>query len=186
MFFLAFIIAILIGYALKGRLKNIDASKVKFLSLVFIAFFSEFVVLTLIKKGYLHIGKLTYFSDVIMYSLLLIFTYANRKNKWILLLGLGAILNAVVIFANGGVMPVNGDIVKSFGFNGDVASQGLYVFADKNTLLYFLADIVPIRYPNGFINPGIASAGDIIEMIGMSIFIITEMKNKNIKNDLNI
>lgn len=174
MFFLAFILAIIIGYAVNGRLKNIDASKVKLLSLVFIAFFLEFIVLTLIKKGYMHIGALTYVSDVIMYSLLIIFAYANRKNKWLLLLGVGAILNAIVIFANGGVMPVNPDIVKSFGYHGDVALQGLYNLADGNTKLYFLADIIPIKYPK----PGIASIGDITEILGVAIFIITEMKSK--------
>lgn len=174
MFFLAFIMAIIIGYSLNGRLKNIDASKVKFVSLVFIAFFLEFIVLTLIKKAYIRLGILTYVSDVIMYSLLLIFAYLNRKNKWLLLLGVGSILNAIVIFANGGVMPVNPDIVKSFGYHGDVALQGLYILADGSTKLYFLADIIPIRYPK----PGIASIGDIIELLGVAIFIVSEMKNK--------
>lgn len=174
MFFLAFAIAIIIGYALKGRLKNIDTAKVKLLSFIFIAFFIEYIVLTLIKKGYVHIGTVTYISDVVMYSLLLIFTYANRKNKWLLLLGIGAMLNALVIFANGGVMPVNEEIVKGFGYHGDVALQGLYKLADGSTKLYFLADIIPVRYPKA----AIASIGDIIEMLGMAIFIITEMRNK--------
>lgn len=180
MFILAFIIAIIVGYALNGRLKNIDAAKVKFISFVFISFFMEFIQLTLIKKGYLHIGILTYLSDVIMYALLLIFTYANRRNKWLLLLGIGAMLNAVVIFANGGVMPVRQEIVKVFGYHGDVAMQGLYKLTDKNTKLYFLADIIPIRFPK----PGIASIGDITEILGMALFIITEMKNKRISNNI--
>lgn len=182
MFFLAFVIAIIIGYALKGRLKNIDATKVKLVSFVFIAFFIEFIVLTLIKKGYMHIGALTYVSDVVMYVLLLIFTYTNRKNKWLLLLGIGSILNALVIFANGGVMPVNANIVKSFGYHGDVALQGLYKLANGDTKLYFLADIIPIKYPK----LGIASIGDIIEIFGMAIFIITEMRNKKIKDNLTV
>lgn len=177
MFFLAIIIAIIIGYALKGKLKNIDASKVKCLSLAFIAFFLEFMVLALIRRKIMQIGALTYISDVIIYSLLLTFTYANRKNKWLLLLGIGALLNAVVIFANGGAMPVSQEIVKSFGYDKDVAMQGLYKLADKNTKLYFLADIIPIRYPRA----GIASVGDITEVLGMAIFIITEMKFKNKK-----
>jgi hypothetical protein len=179
MFFLAFFIAIIIGYALKGRLKNIDAARVKLIGFVFLAFFIEFIVLTLIKRGYMHIGILTYASDVIMYTLLLMFTYANKKNKWLLLLGIGSILNALVIFANGGLMPVNANIVDSFGYHGDVALQGLYKLADDNIKLYFLADIIPIKYPK----PGIASIGDLTEILGMVIFIITEMKNKKIENN---
>jgi len=179
MFLLAFIVTIIIGYALNGRLKNIDATKVKFISFVLISFIIEFIQLTLIKKGYMHIGILTYISDVIMYSLLLIFTYANRENKWLVLLGLGAMLNAVVIFANGGVMPVKQEIVKSYGYYGDVALQGLYKLTDESTKLYFLADIIPIKYPKA----GIASIGDITEVLGMAIFIITEMKNKGISKN---
>ncbi|MBL4937212.1 DUF5317 domain-containing protein [Clostridium sp. YIM B02515] len=177
MFLLALIIAVIIGYCLKGKLRNIDAEKVKGLYLVFAAFFLEYIVLTLLRKGSIKIGTITLLSDIIMYLMLVIFTYFNRKDRWILILGIGFMLNAIVIFANGGMMPVRETIVRSYGFKGDLGTTGLYRFIDKNTHFVFLSDIIPL----GNRKLGIASIGDIVECIGVAGFIIKEMKNRNIK-----
>ncbi|ERI94153.1 hypothetical protein HMPREF1982_01165 [Clostridiales bacterium oral taxon 876 str. F0540] len=182
MFFIALIIAIIIGYVLNGRLKNINAEKVKGLYLVFAAFFLEYIILALLKKGSIKIGTLTLLSDIIMYSMLMIFTYLNRKDKWLLMLGIGFMLNAVVIFANGGMMPVSETVVRAYGFNGDLGTTGLYRFVDSNTHFVFLADIIPL----GNRRLGIASLGDIVECVGVAGFIISEMKSKNIETSCEI
>jgi uncharacterized membrane protein len=179
MFLLALIIAVLIGFLLRGSLKNIDAANIKGLYFVFIAVVLEFIMIRLIKNDYLAIGALTYCLDLVMYAMLLIFIYLNRRNKWIILVGVGVVLNAVVIFSNGGAMPVNIESIRALGFTGQVSSQGLYVELHEGTWFKFLADIIPIKYPK----PGLASIGDIVEVIGLALYVISEMQTK--KTNLN-
>jgi hypothetical protein len=176
MFLFALIIAIILGYVLKGSLRNIDVDKIKGLYLVFAAIIMEFIVVRLIKTELLTIGTITYVLDLIMYGLLLAFVILNRSNKWIIIVGIGFLLNAVVIFLNGGTMPVNVEAVRALGFTGKISSQGLYVELQERTRFAFLADILPIKYPK----PGVASIGDFIEVVGMVLYVITEMKNKKI------
>jgi hypothetical protein len=180
MFIFALIIAVILGYLLKGSLKNIDAAKVKGLYFVSSAIILEFIIIKLLKNSYLTIGALTYVLDLIMYILLLTFVYLNRSNKWIMIVGIGIILNAVVIFSNGGAMPVDVQAVKALGFTGEISSQGLYVEMQEATRFAFLGDILPMKYPK----PGVASIGDFVEVIGLALYIITEMKNK--KSKINI
>ncbi len=180
MFIFALIIAILLGYLFKGSLKNIDVAKIKGLYFVFSGIILEFIMVKLIKSNYLNIGTLTYFLDLIMYGMLLTFVFLNRNNKWIMVIGVGFLLNAAVIFLNGGAMPVDAQAVRSLGFTGDISSLGLYTVINQGTRLAFLGDIIPMKYPK----PGVASIGDFVEVIGLALYIITEMKKK--KSSLNI
>lgn len=180
MFIFALVIAILLGYLLKGSLKNIDTSKIRGLYFVFIAIILEFIVIKLIKNRYLTIGTLTYILDLIMYSLLLTFIYLNRSNKYIVLTGIGFLLNAAVIFLNGGAMPVDPNAVRALGFAGEISSQGLYTALQEGTRLAFLGDIILLRYPK----KGVASVGDFVEIAGIALYIISEMRNKKAENNL--
>ena len=176
MFFLALIFAIIIGYILKGRIKNIDASNIKGIYLVFISFFTEFIVVNLIRRGYLNRGTETFIIDLCMYALLFAFIYVNRKNKWIVTIGIGLILNALPIFLNGGAMPVSSSAIKSLGITDNVSKAGLYTIIDSNTKAAFLGDIFAMKYPY----PGVASLGDAVAALGVMLFIITEMRPKKV------
>jgi hypothetical protein len=180
LFLVVIIIAILVGYILRGSLENIDPSKTKSIYLVFIAFLIEAVIVMSIRKGYLVRGNVTYIINLIMYMTLFIFIYQNRYNKWILLMGAGFLLNAVVIFFNGGAMPVSSIAVNHLGMIKSISSEGLYVVIDANTKASLLADIIPIKYPR----PYVISIGDIVEIVAIAAFIITEMKSKKYKSNL--
>jgi hypothetical protein len=170
----------LVGYILRGSLKNIDPSKIKSTYLVFIAFLIETIIVMSIRYGYLVRGSLTYIINLMMYITLFIFIFKNRYNKWMLLMGGGFLLNAIVIFLNGGSMPVSSIAVNHLGMIQSIPSEGLYVAVDANTKLSFLSDIIPIRYPRKYV----ISIGDIVEAISIAAFIITEMKSKKYKSNL--
>jgi hypothetical protein len=180
MFLVVIIIAIIIGYILQGSLKNIDPSKIKAIYLVFIAFFIETIMVMLIRKEYFVRGNLTYIINLIMYIFLFVFIYQNRYNKWLLLIGAGFLLNALPIFFNGGAMPVSSSVINQLGMTQNVTSEGLYVIIDESTRLPFLGDIIALKYPK----PYVISVGDIVEVIAIAAFIITEMKNKKYNNNL--
>lgn len=174
MFIEALIAAIIIGYILKGSLKNIDTNAIKGIYTVFAGMFIEVIINISIRNGLMSRGLLTYLLDLIMYMLLFIFIFLNKRNKWIVVMGIGFLLNALPIFFNGGAMPVSSRVIEMVGLSQDVVSQGLYVLVDVNTRLTFLGDVIPIKYPRAFA----ASIGDIVAAIGLMLYIITEMKRK--------
>lgn len=178
MFIISLAAAIVIGYILGGRIKNLENIKLRAIYLIFISFGLELLIVMCIRKGLLRIGTTTYFLDVIMYSLLLIFVVLNRRDLCILIMGMGFLLNAIPIFLNGGVMPVSQEAIKIAGLNTNIGSEGLYTIIDSNTILWFLGDTIPIRFISSFI----ISIGDIFTAIGLVLLIITGMKKKNNQN----
>jgi len=177
MFIEAIIFAVIIGYLLRGRLKNIDIMGVKALYLVLIGFLIKFLIIMSIQHGFIARGTITYILYSIQYSLLLIFVIINRKNKYILIMGIGFLLNALPIFINGGAMPVSTAAAKSLGFNKEIYMQGLYRAIDGTTRFNFLGDTIPYKLGKAYV----ISIGDIILAIGLFLFIIVGMKKKEVK-----
>ena len=176
MFIQAIIIAVIIGYALKGRLKNFERVELKGLYLVTVSFIIEFLVVILIKKNVIDQGRITFFIDLFMYIVLFYFVYLNRKDPFILIIGFGSLLNAIPIFLNGGLMPVSHEAAVKLGFDKDITRMGLYSFINSHTRVWFLGDIMPYKA----VVKVVMSIGDIIIAIGLMLFIITGMKKKEI------
>lgn len=177
MFIEAIIFAIVIGYILNGRIKNLNNVDIKAVGFVFFGFLIEFAIIILIKKNLLSRGYITYFLDFIMYALIFLFAYYNRKNPYLLIMGIGFLLNAIPIFLNGGAMPVGSYAIQKAGLTLNVESEGLYRLVDANTRMWFLGDIIPLTFLRHFA----ISIGDIVGAIGLMLFIITSMK-KTIKD----
>jgi hypothetical protein len=174
MFIEALIFSIVIGYILKGSLKNLENVEIRGLYLIFAAFFIEFIIVMGIRNGILHRGSITFILDLAMYILLFVFTYLNRKSCFIVFMCIGFLLNALPIFLNGGAMPVSLEAVRVAGLTENVTSEGLYRLIDENTKLWFLCDIIPLTFLRNFA----ISIGDIIAAIGLMLFIITGMKKE--------
>lgn len=172
MFIEGLIFAVIIGYILKGNIKNLENVDVKGVYLVFISFFIEFFIIICIRKGIFNIGIFTYILDFIMYTLLAMFIYFNRKDKYIVLMGLGFLLNAIAIFSNGGVMPVSAKAATAAGVTLDISKEGLYTLINENTRVWFLGDVIPKTFLRNFA----ISIGDIIAVLGLMLFVITGMK----------
>lgn len=180
MFAFSIIIAIIIGYLFKGSLKNITDLNYRCPWLIISGFIIEVVMKIFLKNGALEIGALTYFINVIMYGLIMSFIFLNRKDKFILTVGLGFILNIIVIFANNCTMPIGVNAIEVFNFTGEVNKMGLYKLVDSNTYFVFLADIIPYKI---WRCAGIASLGDIVICIGIIGIIVRAMKEKNLAKE---
>lgn len=178
MFIHVIVLAIIIGYLLKGRLSNIEQVDIKATWLIIISFAIEFGIVMLIQNGKLERGILTYVLDLVMYAILIAFIYINRKNKMIMLMGIGFLLNCLPIFFNGGAMPVGEEAIRISGISSDIESEGLYTLINDQTRFWFLGDIIPFiglrRYA--------MSIGDVIAAIGMMLIIITGMRKQSTKS----
>lgn len=177
MFVEAAIFAMIIGYLLKGKLRNIEIEKIKGIAIVLCAFFIKLILVVCIQKGFLKFGMLAYFAYVIQYSLILVFVFLNRRNPLLVVMGFGILLNALVIFANGGTMPVSTKVLQVYGSKIDISSRGMYSAINSSTRLSFLGDIIPGKLILHFV----FSIGDILTAIGMMLYIILGMKKKLIE-----
>lgn len=174
MFIEVIIFSIIIGYLLRGRLKNLERCSINSVWMVFAAFIIEFFVVIFIEKGILVRGTITLILDILMYGLLFIFAYKNRKNVFIDIMTFGFLLNAIAIFTNGGAMPVSVKALNIASMSHNVEKEGLYRIANENTRFWFLCDIIPKTFLRNFV----VSIGDITAAAGIMGFIICGMKKK--------
>jgi hypothetical protein len=174
MFLISILLGVTLGFLFRGNLRDFTHIKLNRLYIIFIGFGIELVVKVLMKYGLLKIGVYTCISDVIMYILLVVFVYFNRKNLFIVIMGIGSILNAIVIFSNGGVMPVSQSAMDSIARGITPANYGLYASINDTANFWFLSDIFYFK----FTGPFIYSIGDIISVAGMIMLIVAGMRGK--------
>jgi hypothetical protein len=120
---------------------------------------------------------------VLIYSLLVAFFVLNLKIPGVSVLLLGVVLNMIVIFSNGGKMPVDIDMALSYGFTETAAklSSGLvfgHVALDaETTKLAFLGDVLHLRPP--YPMPKSVSLGDLFMDLGILLVFILNLREKH-------
>lgn len=108
--------------------------------------------------------------EAMLYSLLMAFIGLNHRLKGFKLMGLGLLLNGLVVLSNGGHMPVDGSVLLSLGYETtyQALAQG-QIFAHElihnGTRLAFLADVIHLPPPYPF--PKSVSLGDFLLGFGV-------------------
>lgn len=100
--------------------------------------------------------------------------WQNRHLRGLWLVGLGLASNALVIFANGGHMPVDPAALERAGLEALVPRlqaryDAVHSLMDESTRLGFLADVIPVRilsYAN------VISPGDVCLMLGIALTVV--------------
>jgi len=103
------------------------------------------------------------------------FVFRNLELTGIPLAGLGLLANTLVVCLNG-AMPVAADAAARAGvsFSGMVDSPR-HEAANADTILRFLADIVPVPFP---FHREVISLGDILVAAGIGIFVFAGMLSR--------
>ena len=158
---------ILIGVALRGGdLKRMAEVRPKMAWTVMAAVAIQFVIITLLgdRMPFAVASGLHLFS----YGLALVFVWANRNIRGILLTVLGGIMNLVAIAANGGVMPASAAALE---FAGKVPDAEAFEnsSAQEDAKLLFLGDV--FAFPHGMPFANIFSLGDIVLVVGGYVLI---------------
>jgi hypothetical protein len=109
-------------------------------------------------------------AHVASYALLLLVVWANRRTFGLPLVGIGLLMNTVVIAANGGMMP---QAPETSHYRHPDAVAGEYLANSKTVLLprdqttlWWLSDTIVI--PSGTHLPLIASPGDLVLAAGLA------------------
>lgn len=175
----AVVLGIIAGYITKGRLKNLALRPLYWKNLAIFAFLIQLVIFSNLP----FIDALPAMFIVIMhyisYICLLAFIIRNRSNLGITVVGIGILLNSLVIFLNGGHMPTIPQNLKntSVGQSADLINQGEAVHNSakmtSETLLSWLGDIFYL--PSWVPLSNVFSIGDILIAVGICIYIVINM-----------
>lgn len=101
-----------------------------------------------------------------------LFVFGNRRVAGTPLIGLGLLLNVVVVSANG-AMPVSVDAARDAGLTRaelGLRRDALREPVDDETWLGALGDVVPVALPW---RPQVVSAGDVLVASGVGLLIVT-------------
>ncbi|MBF7096592.1 DUF5317 domain-containing protein [Alkalibacter mobilis] len=166
------LLAIIIGYVRKGRISNLANLKIRLTPLMVLAF----LIQAGIYAGYTYEVAFVMDYDILLHFISYIMLFAalmsNFENKWFILLTTGMILNFLVIFLNGGKMPVSVDAAEAIGLGSSLdlmflKRAGTHQPLTDGMLLSFLADVIPFSYPGimSYFN-NIYSIGDFVIYLG--------------------
>jgi hypothetical protein len=175
----ALLAGLLLGLLLGGRLRYMAALPLRATGVILAAVIIRYGSQWLFDKGYHWVGA----ADAWLYgaSLLCVlwFVWQNRKLPSFWLVGMGVSLNALVIFANGGQMPVAAHALRAASLADYIERlQEGTVFAyrlmDETTRLPWLGDRLPLPLP--YLSPEVLSVGDLALAAGLFAFALLALQ----------
>ncbi len=175
--------AILIGYVRRGKLSNLANLKIRLIPLMVLAFLLQGSIYAGYAYGVEQIQEFDILLHFVSYILLFAALMSNFDNKWFIVITLGVIMNFVVIFLNGGKMPVSLDAAEIIGISDSLEAMflrrgGTHQPLVDGTLVWYLADILPLPLPGALaMFSNIYSVGDIFIYGGAMGLIQSAMKN---------
>lgn len=179
LFFLVIPVGLLIGFLFGGRLSNLERLPLRWLPLVFISLLIQVLIFPLFTNA-----AILPFAEVplhvLSYILLVIWIVANIRIVPIVLLGLGAACNFLVLIANGGLMPASTNAVLKSGlpFLAERLTQdGAYanlILMSESSKLNFLGDI--LYQPQWIPFSAAFSIGDLLITLALIWLIVKGMR----------
>ena len=171
------IIGVVTGYLRGGRIHRISKLNLKAYYLLFIAVIIELTLnYVLIGHNDLILQSHSLLAVVIQYLLIFVFIGLNLDKPYTWLIGIGILLNFIVITANFGAMPVSAQILDLATPSKKMILLGegqfyTYKLVESGVRLWFLGDIIRISFPlRQFI-----SIGDIFLSVGVFMLIQKSM-----------
>ena len=159
---LAFALLVLTVPLAGGRLSSLEAIRLRWLWLAFVAFGVQVVLVTVVPEGDTGLHRALHLAT---YALVGACVVRNLDLRFLWVAALGGLLNLVAIAANGGVMPASrgalwrppGSTVQSGSFANSDAVDGAHVA--------FLGDVFAI--PAGWPGANVFSVGDVVMLVGV-------------------
>jgi len=179
MILIALCLILLLGLvAVGGRVSNLATTNVKWGWLAPLAFLMQAYLIFFPADRMTGLLSARSLLLTASHALLLVVVWQNRHLGGVKLIGLGLLLNFLVMALNGGFMPITPEALTRIGYDGN-ASQletGYIVGRTKNVvvepgeaMLVFLTDIMVV--PRPFPIPTALSVGDLLIVSGVFFFL---------------
>ncbi|MDN5308452.1 MAG: hypothetical protein PWP16_1815 [Eubacteriaceae bacterium] len=195
---IAVVLGLLIGIIRKGSLKGLSARRISLLPIGIIG-----GILQLFLHFYMYtggIGVIDPYIEIVnfaSYILVLVMLVFNLDDFWVILMALGITANFVVIFINGGHMPVSEMVMTllpaNFAQQITDGTNPIFTVTQETTLLGFLGVIIPLPIPflpqlmSLYGSVAGVSPGSIVTLVGLTGFIqYLMMKKGSIMSDKNM
>jgi hypothetical protein len=186
---IAIILGFLIGKIRRGSLQGFKVRKISLLPVGILG-----LVLQIALHLYIYTGGISLVEPYLeivnfaSYILILVMLVFNLDDFWVILMAVGITSNFVVIFINGGHMPVSQGVIDILpAAFGEQITQGLnplFSLIQPNTLLWFLGINLPIPVPyvplvmSLYGSVAGVTVGTIVTLIGLIGFIQYVMNKK--------
>jgi Family of unknown function (DUF5317) len=158
---LAFLLLLLTVPLFGGRLGRLEAVRLRWLWLAFLAFGVQVVLVTVVPSGDTALHRILHLGS---YALVGACVLRNLDLRFLWVAALGGLLNLVAIAANGGVMPASRGALETAGLSVQSGS-----FANSDAVdgahVAFLGDVFAI--PAGWPGANVFSAGDVVMLVGV-------------------
>lgn len=158
------------------RLADLDLRGVRWLVGALAA---QIVILVLVPEGLFGIHRAVH---VATYAAGAVFLWANRRIPGMLVLGAGAMLNALVITANGGVMPASAEAVRAAGLPSAGAGEFVNSAPVADARLQFLGDVLAV--PSWLPGARVFSIGDLLIGVGAVIVVHVACRRRTAQDDI--
>ena len=181
MFGVAIVFGVGVGWLTKGKMEYLTSIKLRGFWFVLLSFAVEGLTKILLDYQVITLGRMSTTLHLITYCLLGLVVWWNKNDWAIVTMGIGSLLNAVVIFGNGGVMPVGQTALTALSIDLTTKIPGMYTIMQESTRFKILADIFAIHTVRaGFI----ISIGDLLICMGMIAYIVGHMHEKRAFRDI--
>lgn len=174
MFIESIAVALLIGVLAGGRFFNLRTLSLKHIELFLLPFLIQWGLNYAAAQEVSWVGEVKGFIHAGSYLLLFGGLFLNRNLPGMKILGLGVLLNFLVIAANQGLMPVNGDYLPAEVLEGlRNGTDGTHGLMGEGTKLAWLGDQIycPLPYAKQMI-----SVGDLVIDIGAFFMVFVTVK----------
>jgi hypothetical protein len=176
----AIVISLLIGFLTGGSLKSVSQFRIRYLPLAIAAVVIQVLIFSPIlgTREFIHdIGPYIHIATLLMTMFVMAKNFHIPGMPVVLL---GALLNAIVIIANGGFMPSPESALEDAGLLENAQSGNRVLsnstVADDDTRLRFLGDVISV--PEGIPLANVYSIGDLVLAVGVGIAIVTVMHRR--------
>ena len=167
-------LGLIAGLLAGGRLSNLLEVRLRWMAAIFLAVFVRYGTEAALSRELPLAETFRVPLLAASYAILLLGTWANRRQPGMAIAFVGILSNAVVIAVNGGHMPIWEPSLIAAGLTPADVTGPLHVIlpptVDASFLAHLgpLADVIPIPLP---IVRNVASIGDVVVSLGLGFFL---------------
>lgn len=179
-----FVLSVITGILRRGSIKRLAKIPLRHVYMFVLAFMLKFIIVFW-GSHETFVGRYSYYFHLLSYLALFGGFFLNLHIPEIPIISAGSLANFLVIFTNGGKMPVLLSAAQKAGLSPylEILKNGTayatHTILSETTRLKFLADIffIPPPYPK----PRVFSIGDVVMVFGVFLLVQRYMVAKDTK-----